>query len=210
MDDNIILQTGETISDCLNKLKLFCERDASHPTYDLAMVEEDNSLTMSDVQLANYMGARMGSKVMQLVMNRVENINSTLANIPAGLELTDNGIPWAGLEDLFRATLGSYIRPARATKILHKKRPRLIPILDSVVVSYCHSANRVSGGDEASRMVECVRTIKTDIERNLGTFRKLIAATTPKLTVVRVHDILVWAYTGEYQKLFGVPPIWQR
>ena len=210
MNDNIVLQTNETISDCLSKLKCFCVRDASHPNYDLVMVEEDNSLTMSDIQLANHMGARMGPEIVKSVMDRAENINSTLVHIPAGLELSNDAIPWVALENLFRVTLGPNIRPARATKILHKKRPHLIPILDSVVVSYCQAVKRHSDGDEASMMVECVRTIKTDIERNLDTFRTLITATTPKLTVVRVHDILVWAYSGEYQNKFGIPPLWQR
>lgn len=211
MNDNIVLQTRDTtISDCQSKLKRFCDLDASYRNYDLIPVKEDNFIAMSDIKLANHMGARMGTKVMQLLMGRAENINSTLVHIPAGLELANNDIPWVALEKLFRVTLGPYIRPARATKILHKKRPHLIPILDSVIVSYCQLVNRHSRGDEASMMVDCLRTIKTDIERNLDTFRALITATNLKITVVRSHDILVWAYSGEYQAKFGIPPLWQR
>ncbi len=209
MNDNIVLQTEQTISDCISKLKCFCVRDLSYPNYDLKKVEEDNSLTMKDIQLANHMGARMKPEIVKSVMDRAENINSVLTHIPAGLELANNNIPWVALENLFRVTLGPDIRPARATKILHKKRPHLIPILDSVVVSYCQTVKRHSDGDEASMMVECVQTIKTDIERNIDTFRRLVV-TNPKLTAVRVHDILVWAYSGEFPKVFGVPPLWQR
>ena len=210
MNDNIVLQTDETISGCINKLEDFCELDASYRNYDLVRVEEDNSLTMGNIRLANRMVARMKPEIVQSVMNRAESINSVLAHIPTGLELSNSAVPWVALNDLFRAALGPQIRAARATKILHKKRPHLIPILDSVVVSYCQSVNRHSDGDEASMMVDCLRTIKTDIERNLDTFRRLISVTNLKLTVVRVHDILVWAYSREYQKLFGVPPLWQR
>ncbi len=209
MNDDIILQTGETISDCISKLRCFCVLDASYKNYDLVPVKEDNSLVISDVKLANRMVARMKLEIVQSVMNRAKSINSALAQIPAGLELSNDVIPWVALENLFRATLGPQIHAARATKILHKKRPHLIPILDSVVVSYCQTVKRHPDGDEASRMVECVRTIKADIERNLDTFRRLIAATN-QITVVRAHDILVWAYAGEYQKVFGVPPLWQR
>jgi len=210
LNDDIVLQTGETISDCISKLRCFCVLDASYRNYDLVPVKEDNSLIMSDVQLANRMVARMKPEIVQSVMERAESINSALAHIPAGLGLSCDVIPWAALENLFRAALGPQVHAARATKILHKKRPHLIPILDSVVVSYCQAVKRHSDGDEASRMVECVRTIKTDIERNLDIFRGLIAATNLKITVVRAHDILVWAYSGEYQNKFGIPPLWQR
>jgi len=210
LNDNIVLQTGETISGCINKLEDFCELDASYKNYDLVRVGEDNSLTIGDIRLANRMVARMKPAIVQSVMDRAENINSALAHIPAGLELSNDSIPWVAFENLFRATLGPQILAARATKILHKKRPHLIPILDSVVVSYCQTVKRHSDGDEASMMVECVRTIKTDIERNLDTFRGLIGATNLKITVVRAHDILVWANSGEYQNEFGIPPLWQR
>jgi hypothetical protein len=156
------------------------------------------------------MVARMKPEIVQSVMNRANIINSALLHIPVGLELSSDAIPWGALENLFRVTLGPQIRAARATKILHKKRPYLIPILDSVMVSYCENVKRHYGGDEASRMVECVRIIKTDIERNLDTFRRLIAVTDTKITLVRAHDILVWAYSGEYQNKFGIPPLWQR
>lgn len=209
MSDNIILQTGRTIDECISKLQRFCVLDASYKNYDLVTVNEDNSLEMSDIRLANHMGARMGQKVIQSVMDRAENINSALTYIPAGVELSNDAVPWITLENLFRATLGSQIHAARATKILHKKRPYLIPILDSVMVSYCQSVKRHSDKDESTRMIECVRIIKSDIERNLDTFRGLITAI-PTITVVRAHDILIWAYSEEYQKKFGVPPLWQR
>jgi len=207
---DIVLQKGETISDCVSKLMRFCEFDASYRNYDLVHVKEDSSLIISDVQLANRMVARMKPEIVQSVMNRANIINSALLHIPVGLELSSDAIPWGALENLFRVTLGPQIRAARATKILHKKRPYLIPILDSVMVSYCENVKRHYGGDEASRMVECVRIIKTDIERNLDTFRRLIAVTDTKITLVRAHDILVWAYSGEYQNKFGIPPLWQR
>ena len=210
MNDEIKLQTGETIQDCISKVKNFCMLDATYRNYDLVTVKEDNFLTMSDVQLANKMGARMGKRAAQSVVDKAEKINSALVSVPAGLELSNNTVPWAALENLFRATLGPGIHAARATKILHKKRPKLIPILDSVVVSYCQSVNRYSDRDEVSRMVECVRTIKIDVDRNLDIFRRLISVTGLKLTIVRVHDILIWAYAGQYQKMFGIPPLWQR
>jgi len=210
MEDCITIQGGTIIEDCQKKLAKFCRDDASYEGYDKKKVNEDNWLTKEDIQLANFMGARMGPSVIQSVVDRTKTINLALEHVPAGLELSDNGVPWVALENLFRAALGPHIRAARATKILHKKRPHLIPILDSVVVSYCQSVNRHSDRDEASMMVECVRTIKTDIERNLDTFRRLIATTNLKITAVRAHDILVWAYSGEYQNKFGIPPLWQR
>lgn len=209
MNDNIILQKDKTINECISKMRRFCSLDASYKNYDLVMVEEDNYLTMSDIRLANHMGARMGQKIIQSVMDRTENINSALMHVPAGVELSSDAVPWEALDNLFRVIIGPEIHAARATKILHKKRPHLIPILDSVMVSYCQAGIQQPNEDEAASMTECVRVIKTDIEKNLDTFRELASAI-PKITVVRAHDILIWAYSEEYQKQFGVPPLWQR
>ncbi len=210
MKDIVMLQDGIVIEDCQKKLVEFCQKDASYRGYDLQKVQEDNQLIRQDIQLANRMMARMSSLVVESVVGRAKIINSALQRIVPGTSISDESVPWLAIEQLFSAMLGPEIGPARATKILHKKRPHLIPILDSVVVSYCQTVKRHYDGDESSRMVEYVRTIKVDIERNFDTFRGLIAATNLKITVVRAHDILVWAYSGEYQSKFGTPPLWQR
>jgi len=212
MKDSIMLQGGIEIKDCQNKLTEFCEKDASYRRYDLENVKEDNELTREDVELGNRMVARMGPLVIQSVVSRTKTINSALERIAPGTSISDKTVPWSAIEQLFSATLGSEIGPARVTKILHKKRPALIPILDSVVLSYCKSAcsDDLQGESEASKMTAYIKLIKIDVDNNLDVLKNIIQVSALKLTPVRAFEILLWGYSGEYERTFGRPPVWKR
>lgn len=175
-------------------------------------VRQDNELIEEDIRFANRMVARMGPLIIKSVVDRSKAINSALACIAPTVSICDANIPWIALEQLFNATLGSEIGPARATKILHKKRPKLIPILDSVVVSYCTVAcgDDLQHKDTASSMIAYVKMIKDDINKNLDVLESAIQTNGLKLTVVRAFDMLLWAYSGAYMTTFGRPPVWQR
>jgi hypothetical protein len=209
----IALQTGIVIDDCESKLAEFCQKDASYRRYDLPPdVKEDNELIEKDIQFANRMGARMGPLVIKSVVDRRKAINSALACIVPSVSISDPSIPWIALEQLFTATLGPEVGPARVTKILHKKRPKLIPILDSVVVSYCKVAcnDDLQNKETCSVMISYVKRIKDDINKNLDALKEAIQVGDLKLTVVRAFDILLWAYSETYETTFGRPPVWKR
>ena len=213
MKYDITLKTGVIIENCQKKLAEFCQKDASYRRYDLPPdVKEDNELIEKDIQFANRMVARMGPLIVKSVVDRSKAINSALARIVPGISICDASIPWVALEQLFNVTLGPQVGPARVTKILHKKRPKLIPILDSVVVSYCKVAcsDDLRSKDTAPSMIAYVKVIKNDINKNLDVLEGVIQASALKLTVVRAFDILLWAYSGEYEATFGNPPVWQR
>ena len=213
MKCDITLKTGIVIEDCQKKLAEFCQKDASYRRYDLPPdVIEDNELTEKDIQFANRMVARMGPLIIKSVVDRSKAINSALAPIAPEISICDASVPWAALEQLFSVTLGPEVGPARVTKVLHKKRPKLIPILDSVVVSYCKVAcsDDLQGIGMASSMIAYVKVIKNDVNKNLDVLEGVIQASDLKLTVVRAFDILLWAYSGEYEATFGNSPVWQR
>ncbi len=212
MKDYITLQTNIVIEDCQKKLDEFCQKDASYRRYDLEKVEEDNELTREDIQLGNRMSARMGALVIQSVVGRTKTINSALEHLAPETSISDKSVPWSTIEQLFSVTLGPEIGAARATKILHKKRPALIPILDSVVLSYCKEARSddLQSESEASKMTVYVKVIKIDVDNNLDVLQNIIQVSALKLTPVRAFDILLWGYSGEYEKTFGRPPVWKR
>jgi hypothetical protein len=213
MKYDITLKTGIVIENCQKKLTEFCQKDPTYRRYDLPPdVKEDNELIEKDIQFANRMGARMGPLIIKSVVDRREAINSALACIAPTVSISDASIPWIALEQLFSATLGPEVEPARVTKILHKKRPKLIPILDSVVVSYCKVAcsDDLQHKDTASSMIAYVKVIKNDINKNLDVLEGAIQMSGLKLTVVRAFDILLWAYSGAYKTTFGRSPVWQR
>ena len=209
----VVLQTGQQISDCEEKVLNFCRLDASYRSYDLARVPADNTLDESQVRLANKMNARMGPSAVSAFLQMKEAVGAQLAGIPPTLRLWDNdtSIPWSHLAELFRSCLAPGLGPARVTKVLHKKRPNLIPILDSIVVRYLERTAAEKGvrfpNDAAQRMVSYVKLLRTDVERNLPTLQRLgnrVAAQGGELSPLRVLDILIWAWSGKYE------PIWTR
>jgi cyclic pyranopterin phosphate synthase len=210
---DVILQTGQEIKNCEEKVFAFCRLDWSFRTYDLAAVPADDTLDEGQVRLANKMMARMGPSAIGAFLQRSQAVGAQLARVPSTLHLwdADTSIPWNDVAGLFRCCLAPGLGPARITKVLHKKRPNLIPILDSIVVRYLErtaTEKRIGfPNDTAERMVSYVKLLRTDVERNLPTLQQLgkqVAALGGELSPLRVLDILIWAWSGEYE------PIWTR
>lgn len=205
----IVLRNGIRIEDALERALDFVERDGSYQSYDLASVEQDDVLTESDVRVANAMIARMSPRVIADIYARAPVINVALAKIPpsASLAAADEAIPWAALEELLRAMDGiPEVRLPRQTKVLHKKRPALIPVLDSVVESYLRRVDPVRRtGDAVRDAVELIRSYKRELDANLSaiqTLRGELGRRGIDLTECRLLDLFLWAYSGTYTPLF--------
>jgi hypothetical protein len=97
----------------------------------------------------------------------------------------------AQLEKLFEAVIGPRIGISRATKVLHIKRPALIPVCDAYVL-------RLLGipGDTAAAGVAAVVHLRKEGRRNLHALRDLQSRLAVELgvsrTLVRVLDALIW------------------
>lgn len=155
----------------------FVERDGSYQSYDLAPVKQDDVLTESDIRVANAMIARMSPRVIAEIYARAPVINSALEQIPpsASLAAAEGAIPWQALEELIRAMDGiPEVRLPRQTKVLHKKRPALIPILDSVLETYLRRVDALRRtGDPARDAVELIRSYKRELDAALPALRSL-------------------------------------
>jgi hypothetical protein len=187
----------------------FVERDGSYRAYDLAPVAHDNVLTESDIRVANAMIARMSPRVMAGIFAQAPTINVALGRIPpsASLAAADDAIPWRSLEELMRAMDGiPEVKLARQTKVLHKKRPGLIPVLDSVVETYLRQVDRPRRtGDPARDALELIRSYKRELDANLTAIQALrgeLRAHDIDLTECRLLDLFIWAYSGTYTPLF--------
>jgi hypothetical protein len=86
---------------------------------------------------------------------------------------------------------------SKMTKALHKKRPALIPMLDSVVQTYLGDDPATdSSGSFGERAAALVRSYKRDLDRNRSVLREIqqeLASRTYRLTEVRILDILIWS-----------------
>jgi Family of unknown function (DUF6308) len=199
------LRNGVVIEHPLEALLEFVERDGSYQTYDLALVARDQQLILEDVRVANKIVARMPPRVIANILQRAQPINAALAALPAGASLMqpEAEIPWTALESLFAAMDGiEEVGLPRATKVLHKKRPALIPILDEVVVRYLRAVDGLRRDrDYAADAIALVRSYKNELDANAPIYRAAAQALRDdgfELTECRILDILVWAYSDTY------------
>jgi hypothetical protein len=205
----ITLRSGVRIENPLQLAVDFVEKDGSYQNYDLANVAHDDVLTVADIRVANAMIARMSPRVMAGIYARASVINAALAEVPStsSLASAEDAIPWPALEELMRAMDGiPEVRLARQTKVLHKKRPALIPVLDSVVESYLRRVDSVRRtGDPARDAVELIRSYKRELDENLKAIQALQRELRQRdidLSECRLLDLFLWAYSGTYTPLF--------
>jgi Family of unknown function (DUF6308) len=206
-----VLRSGVEIADTLETALDFVARDGSYRAYDLAPVAVDADLTEADVRVANGIIARMPGRVVERIVRRAPAVNAALERIPAETTLLapEEDVPWEALELLLLALAGlDEVGLPRATKVLHKKRPALVPILDSVVETYLRSVEEIPRlGDFAADGVALIRSYKRELDATgtgLRALRGELAARGIELTECRLLDLFLWAYSGT------CTPLWQR
>jgi hypothetical protein len=121
-----------------------------------------------------------------------------LRAIPADASLATSSIPWDGLARLFDAFADIRgVGFSKMTKALHKKRPALIPMLDSVVQAYLLDDRPTApSGSFGERATELVRSYKEDLDRNLPALREIqteLARADYRVTEVRLLDLFIWS-----------------
>ena len=87
---------------------------------------------------------------------------------------------------------------SKMTKTLHRKRPALIPMLDSVVQAYLAGDDPGAGSSRsfAEQGTALVRSYKRDLDRNRSALRMLkreLADRNYVTTEVRILDLLIWS-----------------
>lgn len=153
---------------------------------------ERNRITTEDIAAINTtMRARSPHTAWASLTGAVEELPWLVA-IPPDMNLfTMANEEWAAVkltvEQALTSTIGPYRQASVATKVLHLKRPRLFPVLDSLV------AEQVGGvGRPAMALLEHVRTIG---RMNLDSLTRIAAALKTvdiDRTEVRILDVLLW------------------
>ena len=185
----IRLRNGVEVGDPLRLALDFLARwpDAYEPS-------RPSSFDERDLRLANRGGARISAAEISAILERGRVIERELRAIPVDASLTAADVPWAELTRLFDAFAGIRgVGFSKMTKALHKKRPALIPMLDSVVQAYLPPDASESFG---ARATELVRSYKQDLDRNRTSLRKLrreLARHGYDPTEVRLLDVLIWS-----------------
>jgi Family of unknown function (DUF6308) len=162
------------------------------------------SFDESDLRLANRGGARISAAQIAAILERRGEVEHALGQLDPDASLMDatSSIPWAPLTRLFDAFADIHgVGFSKMTKTLHKKRPALIPMLDSFVQEYLtrdlpRTSSPASFGERATALV---RSYKHDLDRNrsaLQEIQRALAERGYQLTEVRILDLLIWSVSA--------------
>jgi hypothetical protein len=197
----IILRSGVEVENPLEVALEFLGAYSSYEAYDSS---GPASFDESDLRLANRGGARISAAEIAAILERRGQIERALRNIHIDASLADatSSIPWIPLTRLFDAFADIRgVGFSKMTKALHRKRPALIPMLDSVVQAYLTSDDPGTRSPESfgQRATALVRSYKRDLDRNRSVLQEIqqeLASRTYQLTEVRILDLLIWSLSA--------------
>jgi len=167
--------------------------------YDLSTASGSSRFGEPDLRLANRGGARISATEIAAILERRRPIERALRAIPPETSLTGSAssVPWPAIRRLFdRFSDIRGVGFAKMTKALHKKRPALIPMLDSVVQTYLVDDDLGVHAPFGERALGLVRGYKRDLDANRAAMRALqreLAQRDVVLTDVRILDMLIWS-----------------
>jgi hypothetical protein len=197
----IILRGGVEVENPLELALEFLHMYSSYEGYDTSGPASFNE---GDLRLANRGGARISANEIAAILERRGEIERTLRKIQPDASLADatSSIPWIALTRLFDSFADIRgIGFSKMTKALHRKRPALIPMLDSVVQAYLTRDDPGTGssGSFGERSTSLVRSYKRDLDRNRSALHELqreLASRSYRLTEVRILDLLIWSVSA--------------
>lgn len=193
----LTLINGKILSSLEERVREYCNVEI-YDGYDNCH-SVNNKISPKDIKAANFIGGRI-SKI-----EAEEIVNS--ANIQRILSLIDNAEIYTPFESgLKKNLLDLYysfcsikgVGIAKTTKILHLKRPKITPILDSFVINYLFNIGIQNISDKlylAELGLDFTEKIWQNITNNREVLEKLsfkLKDLPILLTTVRIYDILIW------------------
>lgn len=197
--------SGLVIEDPLGRLLRFCREEYEY--YDAVPSGHSNRIEPLDILATVGINSRIdtAAKVRTVHRGMSAATNALLERIPQDAQLHSFGV-LDPVHQLFAAAMtAKFVLLATATKVLHRKRPGLIPIMDSVVVGHYvredateqalfrrSSENRTAAADIGRLTVERLREDVIDEDDALDELRQGLGSEGFHLSHVRITDILVW------------------
>jgi hypothetical protein len=192
----VVLRNGVDIEDPLRVVLGFLEANWA---YDVGDASGPASFGESDLRLANRGGARISAAEIAAILERRRAIERALRAVApdASLAGAANSVPWLPLRLLFDSFADIRgVGFSKMTKALHRKRPALIPMLDSVVQKYLENDDLGAKALFGERALGLARGYKRDLDRNRAAVRAVrqeLARRSYELTEVRILDLLIWS-----------------
>lgn len=192
----VVLRNGVEIDDPLSVLLGFLD---ARWAFDTADASGPASFGEPDLRLANRGGARISAAEIAAILGRGDAIQRALRLIAPEASLTGaaTSVPLLPLRQLFDAFADLRgVGFSKMTKALHRKRPALIPMLDSVVQKYLEDDDLGAHAPFGERGLGLVRGYKRDLDLNrapLRAVRRELAKRSRELSDVRILDLLIWS-----------------
>jgi hypothetical protein len=199
----INLPSGLTMSDAWMLLADMRERVGWYTAYDAKPVANNDSLTRDEMWISRGLGSRLSNREADALSRVRRQIEDSLKAIPSEVDLADlrrnEAIPGlaaivAAIECMCRV---KGVKVSKATKILHKKRPNLIPVLDQRVGLYYAARLKNPKFDlEINDLSDMIEAFRRDLDAVNGEIRELkrqLDSLSVCLTPTRILDHLIWA-----------------
>jgi len=188
---------------------------SGYPIYDGVKVAVDNELRVIEIALSIMLNSQISGNTGGEIYNRKKPIEEALKKIPADVDLLTilPGETIPGLEGIAEAVdeMCSIhrVKLSVSTKILHKKRPYLIPIFDSWVESQYYRLipghSNMEYGEYCNAMVRLVHEDMISVKQELLDLCKMLKKNGTPMTPLRVLNAMTWAVRSGnadyYQKL---------
>lgn len=222
----IVMINGTVFCRPEERIREYCEIDVYRDIHYVGGYDDRHSVTDTvtdeDIEAANNFYAHISGLERDRILHN-QSLTPFLSAI-ADSELGE--VKEGGEWDRFEASVGSLldeltsmpgISLGKATKLLHLKRPHLLPILDSPVVVFLtgNDTDKLSfRRDETLRLAFLsLETVRMDIIRNAAGFaelRRRLSDLPTSLTMVRMHDILCrteqkWVRDRDLSATHGTP-----
>ena len=198
----IRLRDDVFFSDPESRIREYCEIEVYDGYDDRHTV--DNVITKADIESANRLFAMINQydkTESRRLLAQSGTLSPLIAEIPTTPIYGYTDEKWSSLrpklESLLRKMTSIYgIGVAKATKILHLKRPQLFPVLDSYVVQFLTAKTVSSSPRDSSLALKTLDVSREIIRTQLDEFTKLqtnMSDLPISLTIVRLFDILCWS-----------------
>jgi hypothetical protein len=179
-----------------------------YPMYDGVEVPQDNQLRVVEIALSTMLNSRISGNTAGDTWRGRRSVEAALAGIPTGLDVLDvpAGDEIPGAAGIARAITElctvRWVKLSVSTKILHKKRPGLIPIFDRVVESHycprgCLSVPHQSWGDYALALTAVVHRDMLSVASELRDLRAELQQRRTPMTACRILNVLTWAVKSD-------------
>jgi hypothetical protein len=199
----VALRNGDSVDDPVRVVTAYLEAWRLDPAVDA----EPLSFGEPDLRRANGDGARISAVQIAEILGRRRGIERSLRAIPPRASLTDAAaaVPWLPLRQLFDGFADIRgVGFSKMTKALHRKRPALIPMLDSVVQAYLVEDDLGPEAPFAERALSLTKGYKRDLDRNRAAIRAVrreLERRGHSLTEVRIFDLLIWSVRAPRRRL---------